>query len=165
MFSRCSLDVPRMIAGFFQGDHLKWKIQRNSMIPNYSMIPAIKWSPAIQWSPAIWWSMEVWTLIIQRSTVIPPSLMVLFILRLHNIESLSRKDVKNESCHDKKKSFVTREMGRGGDFWFFCQLAGKGISGMIIIIRWSILRSSTRRRASTGTNIRDNIGVKTITGS
>ena len=56
MFSRCSLDVPRMIAGFFQDDHFKWKIQRNSMIPNYSMIPAIWWSPAIRWSPAIWWS-------------------------------------------------------------------------------------------------------------
>ena len=49
MFSRCSLDVPRMIAGFFQDDHFKWKIQRNSMIPNYSMIPAILWSPAIRW--------------------------------------------------------------------------------------------------------------------
>ena len=24
MFSRCSLDVPRMIAGFFQDDHFKW---------------------------------------------------------------------------------------------------------------------------------------------
>ena len=52
MFSRCSLDVPRMIAGFFQDDHFKWKIERNSMIPNYSMIPAF-W-----WSPAIWWSIE-----------------------------------------------------------------------------------------------------------
>ena len=50
MFSRCSLDVPRKIAGFFQDDHFEWKIQRNSMIPNYSMIPAIRWSPAIQWS-------------------------------------------------------------------------------------------------------------------
>ena len=56
MFSRCSLDVPRMIAGFFQDDHFKWKIQRNSMIPNYSMIPAIRWSPAIGWFPAIRWS-------------------------------------------------------------------------------------------------------------
>ena len=50
MFSRCSLDVPRMIAGFFQDDHFKWKIHRNSMIPNYSMIPTIRWSPAIRWS-------------------------------------------------------------------------------------------------------------------
>ena len=56
MFSRCSLDVPRMIAGFFQDDHFQWKIQRNSMIPNYLMIPAIQWSPAIRWSTAIRWS-------------------------------------------------------------------------------------------------------------
>ena len=56
MFSRCSLDVPRMIASFFQDDHLKWKMQRNSMILNYSMIPAIRWSSAIWWSPVIWWS-------------------------------------------------------------------------------------------------------------
>ena len=45
---------PGWLQGFFQDDHFKWKIQRNSMIPNYSMIPAIRWSPAIWWPPAIW---------------------------------------------------------------------------------------------------------------
>ena len=49
MISRCSQDDCR----FFQDDHFKWKIQRNSMIPNYSMIPAFRWSPVIRWSPAI----------------------------------------------------------------------------------------------------------------
>ena len=39
--------------------------------------PGILWSPAIRWSPAIHDQLEVWTLIIQKSTVIPPSLMVL----------------------------------------------------------------------------------------
>ena len=37
MFSRCSLDVLRMFAGFFQDVLI---IQRNSMIPNYSIIAA-----------------------------------------------------------------------------------------------------------------------------
>ena len=74
-------------------------IQRNSMIPRYSMIPAIRWSPANRWSPTIRWSqqllfddpqvfddqLEVWTLIIKKSTVIPPSLMVLFIFVHKNV--------------------------------------------------------------------------------
>ena len=40
MFSRCSLDGPRMIAGFFLGDHFKWKIHRNSIFLNYLMTSA-----------------------------------------------------------------------------------------------------------------------------
>ena len=76
MSFRCSLDVLRMFAGFFQDVFrmLRWvlwawwnlmiiwmkvctlMIQRNPMIPNYLMIPAIWWSPAIRWSPAIPWS-------------------------------------------------------------------------------------------------------------
>ena len=47
---------PGWLQDFFQDDHFKWKIQRNSMIPNYSMIPAIRLYPAIRWSPAIGWS-------------------------------------------------------------------------------------------------------------
>ena len=85
MISRYSLDVPRIFAGFFQDVFwmLQWVLwawwnlmnisnERNSIIPNYLMIPAIRWSPAIDDR------LEVWTLIIQNSTVIPPSLMVLF---------------------------------------------------------------------------------------
>ena len=89
MFSRCSLDVLRIFPGCFQDapmglvglvvfvDHLKWKY-------------GLQWSKGTRWSPAIQWSqlfddpqlfndqLEVWTLIIQKCTVIPPSLMVLF---------------------------------------------------------------------------------------
>ena len=82
MFSRCSLDVLRMFAGFFQDVFrmLRWVLWAwwNLMIisnesmdfndpkefddprlpddPSYSIIPAIHWSPALRWSPAIWWS-------------------------------------------------------------------------------------------------------------
>ena len=89
MFSRCSLDLPRMFAGFFQDDHFQWKY-------------GLWWSKGTRWSPTIWWSqlfddpklfddpqpfddpqlfddqLEVWTLIIEKSTVIPSSPMVLF---------------------------------------------------------------------------------------
>ena len=87
-------------------------IQRISLIPSYLTIPAIQWSPAIRWSPAILWSrlfydpsysmipailwsqlfydqLEVWTLIIQKSTVIPSSPMVLF--QLSNCQYLNNK--------------------------------------------------------------------------
>ena len=82
MFSRCSLDVLRIFAGFFQDvfTMLWWVlwawwiltiISNESMDfngpkefddpqlfddPSYSMIPAIQWSPAIRWSQAIRWS-------------------------------------------------------------------------------------------------------------
>ena len=58
--------------------------QRNSMIPSYSMILAILWSQLFD-EPQLFDDsklfgdqLEVWTLIIQKCTVKPPSLMVLF---------------------------------------------------------------------------------------
>ena len=57
----------------------------------------------------------------------------IFVLRLHNFESLSSP-------------------GMWSRFLFFFVNWQKRASGVIIIIRWNILRSSTRRRASTGTN-------------
>ena len=61
-------------------DHFKWKYGLKwskgiwwSQVfedPRYSMIPGIPWSRKFQ--------LEEWTLIIQKSTVIPPSPMVLF---------------------------------------------------------------------------------------
>ena len=83
-FLGCSLDIPSMIAGFLQDDHFKWNIQRNSMIPKYSIIPAIRWSqlfndPQPFDDPQLFDDqLEVWTLI-EKCTVIPPSLMVLFL--------------------------------------------------------------------------------------
>ena len=56
--------------------------KRNSMIPSYWMIPVIRWSPAI------WWSIGSRTLIIQKSTVILPSLMVLFLFGFLTFHSL-----------------------------------------------------------------------------
>ena len=92
MFSRCSLDVPRMFAGFFEDVFrmlrwVLWALWNLMIISNESMDFS---DPGTRWSPTIWWSqlfddlqlfddrLEVWTLIIQKSTVIPPSLMVLF---------------------------------------------------------------------------------------
>ena len=84
MFYRCSQDVPRMIAGFFQDDDFKRKILRNSMIPNYSMIPALD-DPQLFDDPQPFDDpqlfndqLEVWTLKIQKSMVIPSSPMVLY---------------------------------------------------------------------------------------
>ena len=69
--------------------------QKNSMIPSYSMIPAILWSQLFD-DPQLFddlqpfvdpqlfddqLELEVWTLIIQNSTVIRPSPMVLFWLK------------------------------------------------------------------------------------
>ena len=64
---------------------------RNSMIPSYLLIPAILWSRLFD-DPQLFDDsklfndpqlfddqLEVWTLIIQKSTVIPTSLMVLFL--------------------------------------------------------------------------------------
>ena len=56
------------------------------MITNYTIIPAIRWFPAIWWSPdvrwypAIRWSIGSIDFDNPKSTVIPPSLMVLFCL-------------------------------------------------------------------------------------
>ena len=72
MFSKCSQENCRIFSG--------WKIQRNSMIPNYSMIPAIRWSQLFNDPQLFHDQLEVWILIIQKSTVIPPSLMVLLII-------------------------------------------------------------------------------------
>ena len=49
------------------------------MIPNYSMIPAAAiQDPQVFDDPQLFDDqLEVWTLIIEKSTVIPPSLMVL----------------------------------------------------------------------------------------
>ncbi len=67
-------------------ESMNFKIQRNPMIPNYSMIPAaaiddpqVFDDPRLFDDPQLFDDqLEVWTLIIQKSTVIPPSLMVLF---------------------------------------------------------------------------------------
>ena len=74
MISECSDGScgPGGIWWSFQMKVWTLKIQRNSMIPNYSMIPAIWWSPAIRWSIG---SIDFDN---PKSTVIPPSLMVLF---------------------------------------------------------------------------------------
>ena len=102
MFSGCS-DGSYWPGGIWWSFQMKvWtlKIQRNPMIPKYLMIPAaaIRWSPGIWWFSTIRWSqqllfddpqvfvdpqlfddqLEVWTLIVVKSTVIPPSMMVLF---------------------------------------------------------------------------------------
>ena len=79
----------------FSDDHrCLWIFSRYSTDDPQLFIPAIRWStaiwwsPAIQWSPAIWWSpaircmYEVWTLINQKSSVIPPSLMVLLVAKM-----------------------------------------------------------------------------------
>ena len=100
MSSWCFLYVLEMFPGwlqsFFQDDHFKWKIQRNSMIPNYSMIPAIRWSPAISWSPAIWWSpvirWSIGSMDFDNPTVIPSSPMVLF------THKVARKNKKIKVC-------------------------------------------------------------------
>ena len=77
-FPGCFQDAPMGLVGLVEfADHFKWKY-------------GLSWSKGIRSSPTIWWSqlfddrqlfddqLEVWTLIIQNSTVIPPSLMVLF---------------------------------------------------------------------------------------
>ena len=106
MSSWCFLDVLRMFARCFQDVFrmLRWVLWTwwNLMIisnesmdfndpreideselfddPSYSMIPAILWSQLFD-DPQLFDDLqlfdEVWTLIIQKSTVIPPSLMVL----------------------------------------------------------------------------------------
>ena len=50
----------------------------SSMIPSYLMIPAILRSQLFNDPKLFDDHLEVWTLIIQKSTVIPSSLMVLF---------------------------------------------------------------------------------------
>ena len=75
-------DAPMGLMGLVEfDDHFKWKYGR-------------KWSKGIRWSPTIRWTqlfedpqlfddqLEVWTLTIQKSTVIPQSLMVLFLIIL-----------------------------------------------------------------------------------
>ena len=107
MFSRCSQDVCRIFPGYSNGScgpgGIWWSFQMKvwtlmtqgkSMIPSYSMIPAILWSqlfddhqlfddPKLFDDPQLFDDqLEVWTLIIQKSTVIPPSRMVLFFITL-----------------------------------------------------------------------------------
>ena len=82
-----------MFPGWLQ-DFLEWSFQMKDpkelhdlqlsddpsylMIPSYSMIPSYLMIPAIWWSPAIRWSIGSMDFDNQKSTVIPPSLMVLF---------------------------------------------------------------------------------------
>ena len=76
-FPGCFQDAPMGLVGLVEfADHFKWKY-------------GLSWSKGIRSSPTIWWShlfddrqlfddqLEVWTLIIQKSTVMPPSLMIL----------------------------------------------------------------------------------------
>ena len=81
-------------------------IPRYLMIPSYSMIPAIRWSqlfddpqvlddPQLSDDPQLFDDqIEVWTLINQKSTVIPPSLMVLFQLnqKFNNLKGISKSE-------------------------------------------------------------------------
>ena len=89
MFFGCSPDVLRMFAGFFQDDIRMLRLVFWSWWVLWSFQMKV-WSKGTQWSPTIPWSqlfndpqlfndqLEVWTLIIQKSTVIPPSPMILF---------------------------------------------------------------------------------------
>ena len=103
MFSGCLQDFSRMFSGCSDGScgpgGIRWSfqmkvwtlmIQRNPMIPIYSIIPAI-WRSQLLIDPQLFDDpqlfndpqlfddqLEVWTLIIWKSTVIPPSPMVLF---------------------------------------------------------------------------------------
>ena len=88
MFSRCSLDVLRMFAGFFQdvSRMLRWVLWTwwNLMIiSSVSMDlndPKGLDDPQLFDDPQLLDDqLEVWTSIIQKSTVIPPSPMILFI--------------------------------------------------------------------------------------
>ena len=103
MFSRGSLYVPKMFAGFFQNVFrmLRWVLWAwwNLMIisnestdfndpkelddpqlfddPSYLMIPSHSMIPRLFDG-----QLEVWTLIIQKSTVILPSFIVLFLVKI-----------------------------------------------------------------------------------
>ena len=93
MFSRCSQDVCRIFPGCFQNapmglvglvefvDHFKWKyglIQRNSMIPAIRRSQLLDDLQLFNDPQLFHDQLEVRTLIIQKPTVIPPSLMILF---------------------------------------------------------------------------------------
>ena len=80
MFSRCSLDVLRMFAGFFQDifPMLRWVLWAwwNLMIISNESVDFN--DPKEFNDPQLFDDqLEVWTLIIQKSTMIPPSPMVL----------------------------------------------------------------------------------------
>ena len=89
MFSRCSLDVQRilhdfsrMFSGCSDGSCGPGGISNESMDFNdpkelddtiYSMIPALRWSPAIRWSPAFQWSpaieWSIWSMVFDNPKV------------------------------------------------------------------------------------------------
>ena len=126
MFPGCLQDFSRMFSGCSDGSYwpggIWWsfqmkvwtlKIQRNPMIPNYSMVPAaaIWWSPGIRWSPAIDDpqvfddQLEVWTLIIEKSTLIPPSVMVLLHFK-HKFSKWPRYKKRQKSKFFVKQAHV-----------------------------------------------------------
>ena len=87
MFSRCSLDVLRMFAGFFQDvfSMLRWVLWAwwNLMIISSESMDFIDQKefddPQLFDDTQLFDDqLEVWTMKIQKGTVIPPSPMVLF---------------------------------------------------------------------------------------
>ena len=104
MFPECLQDFSRMFSGCSDGSYwpggIRWSFQMKVWTFKIQRNP----NRIIRWSPTIWWSqqllfddpqvfddpqlfddrqlfddkLEVWTLITEKSTVIPPSLMVLF---------------------------------------------------------------------------------------